>query len=125
MVITAFFSILLSPASWFFSEDYDFVLTDPITWGIVPRTVVQAVVGLIVIAPLLKGIKSYSPVARLLLLIFPFLPLGLHIYLETPLSGVLIVVLWGIFVYTNLLQADVRQVFRRAYRAEIRAAAQG
>lgn len=122
MVITAFFSILLSPASWLFSEDYDFVWADPVTWGVMPRTVAQVVVGLIVIAPLLKGIKSYSPVARMLLLIFPLLPLGLHIYLGTPLSGVLIIVLWGVFVYTNLLQADVRQACRREYRAEIRAA---
>jgi len=37
----------------------------------------------------------------------------LHIYLETPLSDLLVIVLWIIFSFYALLQADVRQAFSR------------
>lgn len=113
MVFTAFFSILLTPGSWLISEDWDFVFTDLQTWGIVPRTVAQIIIGFIIIPPLLRGLKAFSQICRLLLMVFPVLPLALHIYLATPLSGILIVVLWGVFIYYNLFQADVRQACRR------------
>jgi branched-chain amino acid transport system permease protein len=123
MLLTALFSLLLAPESWLISEEWEFELANPITWGIVPQTLAQIVIGVIIFPPLLRGLKAFSQLCRLLLLIFPVLPLALHIYLGTPLSGLLIVVLWGVFVYTNLLQTDVRQAFRQPRRTELRAAA--
>jgi branched-chain amino acid transport system permease protein len=123
IVLTAFFSTLLAPGSWLLSEEWEFALAEPITWGIVPRTLAQIAMGLILLPPLLRGLRTFSQACRLLLLGFPILPLALHIYLGTPLSGLLIVVLWSVFIYTNLLQTDVRQAFSRAQRADLRAAA--
>ncbi len=119
LVFTAFFSILLSPASWLVSDEWDFVLFDLRTWGIVPRTVVQGIVGAIIVAVLLRGLKIYSPTMRWLLLLFPIGPLAFHIYLGTPLSGLLVVALWGLFIYYNLLQRDVKRAFDRSTRATL------
>jgi hypothetical protein len=55
------------------------------------------------------------------MLLFALMPVVLHIYLGTPLSGILISALLTLFVYVNLLQADVRQAFGRQHRAELRA----
>ena len=122
MVLTAFFSILLSPGSWLVSEEWEFALVDLRTWGLVPRTLLQAVVGVVLLPLLLRGLKAYAPWCRTLMLIFPAVPMALHIYLGTPNSGLLIVLLWGIFIYTNLLQSDVRQAFQPQYRAELHTA---
>ncbi|MGQ4808811.1 hypothetical protein NKDENANG_02200 [Candidatus Entotheonellaceae bacterium PAL068K] len=122
MALTAFFAILLTPDSWLVSEEWEFAWLDLRTWGIVPRTLVQTVLGVLLLPVLLRGLKAYSLLCRALMFVFPGLPLALHIYLETPNSGILIVLLWGIFVYVNLLQTDVRQAFRRGYRAELRTA---
>jgi hypothetical protein len=70
----------------------------------------------------LRGLKAFSPLSRFLVLLFPLLPLALHIYLRTPLSGIMIAALWAVFVYTNLLRADVRQAFRQPYRTDLRVA---
>ncbi len=117
LFFTALFAVLLMPESWLISEEWDFALLDLRTWGIVPRTMAQAVIGLIIFPPLLRGVRAFSQVSRLLLLAFPVLPLGLHIYLGTPLSGLIITGLWALFIYYNLLQADVRHAFRRESRA--------
>jgi branched-subunit amino acid ABC-type transport system permease component len=122
IVLTAFFSILLEPGSWLISKEWEFALAEPITWGILPRTLAQLIIGLILFPPLLRGLRAFSSICRWLLLVFPVLPLALHIYLGTPLSGLMIVVLWSVFIYTNLLQTDVRQAFNRSHRTELRAA---
>jgi hypothetical protein len=67
----------------------------------------------------LRGLRAFSSICRWLLLVFPVLPLALHIYLGTPLSGLMIVVLWSVFIYTNLLQTDVRQAFNRSHRTDL------
>ena len=48
----------------------------------------------------------------MLLLALPIGVLALNVWLATPLSGLLIVLLWAIFALYSLAQAD----FRRAYR---------
>jgi branched-chain amino acid transport system permease protein len=122
LFFTAFFSILRSPDSWWISAEWEFSWSELFTWGIVPRTLVQGVIGLLIIPPLLRGIKAFSPLAWFLVLLFPIFPLALHIYLQTPLSGIMITALWAVFVYTNLLRADVRQAFRRPHRTALRVA---
>lgn len=121
LFFTAFFSILLDPGSWLISEEWEFELTAIQTWGIVPRTLLQAVLGALIFSAILRGIKAFSQTCRLLMLLFSLTPVVLHIYLETPLSGILISALLTLFVYVNLFQADVRQAFGRQHRAELRA----
>ncbi len=119
---TAFFGLLLTPGSWWISEEWEFALVDLRTWGVVPRTLIQAIIGLIIFRPLLSRFRAFSPTCRLLLLFFPLLFLALHIYLATPLSGIIVVVLWTMFVYYNLLQAEVRQAFGQQHGAALRTA---
>jgi branched-chain amino acid transport system permease protein len=123
LFFTAFFSILQAPDSWWTSAEWEFSWREIFTWGIVPRTLAQGVIGLLIIPLLLRGFKAFSPLARFLVLLFPIFPLALHIYLHTPLSGIMIAALWAVFVYTNLLRADFRQAFRRPYRTDLRVAA--
>jgi branched-chain amino acid transport system permease protein len=118
MLLTGFFAILQAPDSWLTSEDWDFEVQALITWGIVPRTVLQAVVGGGGLWWLLGGVQTYRPHARWSLLGLPVLALILHIYLETPLSGLLVVSLWIIFSFYTLCQADIRQAFGKGAPAE-------
>ena len=76
-----------------------------------PSTVLQGVVGGAVLWRLLGGLRTYQPLSRWLLLGLPVLMLILHIYLETPLSGLLVVALYAVFSFYALFQADVRQAF--------------
>lgn len=122
LFFTGFFSILLTPGSWLISEEWEFAVLDPLTWGVVPRTILQAVIGGMIVSVLLRGLKTYSPICRWLLLLFPIAPLALHIYLATPLTGLLVVLLWGLFIYYNLLQRDVKLAFQHTTRASLLAA---
>ncbi len=122
LVFTAFFSILAQPSSWWISEEWEFELTNLITWGIIPRTIVQAIIGGIVFSLLLRGVRAFSPISRLLMLLGSLAPLALHLYLGTPLSGVLISALLVLFVYLNLLHADLKAAFGPQQRAELRTA---
>ncbi len=108
---TLFFSILQTPASWWISEDWDFELLSLITWGMLPRSILQLVVGVAIMWWLLRGIRSYQPLHRWLLLAFSVLSLFLHVYLETPLSGLLLVFLWVVYSFYCLFEADTRQAF--------------
>lgn len=121
LFFTAFFSILLTPDAWLLSEVGTFSVLDPRTWGIVPRTLVQALLGGLIFPPLLRGLKAFVPVCRFLVCAVPLLALALHIYLATALSGLLIVALWTVFIYYNVLQTDVRHAFSREHRAALRA----
>ncbi len=111
VVFTAFFAILQAPDSWWISEDWDFELLSLVTWGIIPRTVLQAVVGAALLWWLLRGVRSYQLLFRWLLLAFTVLSLVLQMYLETPLSGLAIVFLWNIYCFYVLFQDDIRQAF--------------
>ena len=112
IVLTGFFAILKAPDSWLILEDWDFEVLSLITWGVVPRTVLQAVVGGAALWWLLGGgLRTYRPLSRWLSLALPVLMLILHIYLETPLSGMSAVAIWVIFSFYILFQADVRQGF--------------
>jgi hypothetical protein len=122
LFFTAFFSILAAPGSWWISEEWEFELTNLLTWGIIPRTIVQAIIGGIIFSLLLRGVRAFSPVCRFLMLLFALAPLVLHIYLGTPLSGILVTALLVLFVYLNLLHADLQMAFRRQQRAALRTA---
>ncbi len=114
MIATGLFAVLQAPDSWLISEDWDFELFSLITWGIVPRTAFQVVVFGAILWWLLRGIRPYNQLYRWLLLAFTLLILFLHMYLETPLSGLLIVFLWVVYSFYALFQADVRQAFNGA-----------
>lgn len=122
LFFTAFFSILVEPGSWWISEEWEFERTNLITWGIIPRTIVQAVIGGVIFALLLRGVRAFSSICRVLMLLLSLAPLVLHIYLGTPLSGILITGLLVLFVYLNLLHADLKDAFGRQHRAELRTA---
>ena len=87
LFFTAFFSLLLAPASWWISEEWEFALLDLRTWGIVPRTIVQAVIGYLLFLPLLRGIRAYSQICRVLVLLLALAPLALHIYFGHTIVG--------------------------------------
>ena len=123
MAFTTFFTILQFPDSWLISEDWDFELLSLITWGILPRTIFQIVAGVAIMWWLLRGIRAYQPLHRWLLLAFAVLSLFLHIYLETPLSGLLLVFLWVVFSFYGLFQAETRQVFSTGIIVETKGAA--
>jgi hypothetical protein len=112
IAFTGFFAILQAPESWLISEDWDFEFLSLITWGIVPRTILQAAIGTAILWWLLRGIRAYLPLHRWLLLGFAILGLVLHIYLETPLSGLFIIALWILFSVYILFQSDVRRAFK-------------
>lgn len=111
LAFTAFFAILQAPGSWLMSEDWDFELLSLITWGVVPQTALQLIIGGAILLGLMRGIRGYSSLYRWLLLAYPLLGIALHIYLETPLSGLLIVLLWAIFTIYVMFQTDIRRAF--------------
>jgi len=51
-------------------------------------------------------------------LLLPVGPLAVHILLGTPPSGLMIIVLWAVFIYSYLWRADVRAAFRDRLAAE-------
>ena len=110
------------PASWLVNDEWDFEFLSMISWGIVPRTIPQLVIGGAVLWWLLKGLPTYQPLYRWLLLVLPVLALILHIYLETPLSGLFVVGLWVIYSVYALFQADVRQAFSTGVPAAVETA---
>jgi hypothetical protein len=97
LVFTTFFLILKDPAAW--------VTTLLVTAG-------QAVVGALLFPWMLRRLATFAPGWRLAFLVFPVVPLVLHILLRTPPSGLLIVALWGVFIHVHLWRADVRAAFR-------------
>ena len=53
-----------------------------------------------------------APSWRLVFLLLPLFPLGLHVFLRTPPSGLVIIVLWAVLIHTYLWRAEVREAFR-------------
>lgn len=96
LCFTGFFHLLQAPEAWM---------------AIASVTAAQGVVGGGLAAWLLRQLRTFRPVWRCLFLLLPLMFFGLHIVLQTPLSGLMIVVLWGVFVYHYLLQANIRDAF--------------
>ncbi len=111
LLFTTFFSILQSPGAWLLPRGRGVALFSLATWGVVPCALLQLVVGAAVLWLLLRRADRFNRIDGLLLLALPVAAFGLHIYLGTPLSGGLVVLLWVIFTVYALCQAD----FRRAY----------
>ena len=111
LVFTSFFAILHQPAAWLMPRARTFVAWSLPTWGVVPCALLQlAVVGAILWL-LLRRADRFERVNGVLLLALPIGVLALNVWLATPLSGLLIVLLWAIFAVYSLGQAD----FRHAY----------
>jgi hypothetical protein len=71
---------------------------------------------------MLRQLNTLAQVWRIVFLVFPLLPLTLHIALHTPLSGLMIVVLWALFIYNYLWQAEIRQAFAQPHPAVLETA---
>lgn len=112
LFFTTFFSILQSPGAWLLPRGREFALFALATWGIVPCALLQLVVGAALLWLLLRRADRFNRIDGLVLLALPVAAFALHIYLGTPLSGLLVVLLWVVFTVYSLGQAD----FRRAYR---------
>jgi hypothetical protein len=96
LFFTAFFHILQAPDTWKTT---------------VLLTAAQAVVGVVLCTWMLRQLNTFTQLWRVVFLVFPLLPLALHIALHTPLSGLMIVVLWAVFIYNYLWQAEIREAF--------------
>lgn len=117
LLFTTFFSILQSPGAWLLPRTRVFEPFALATWGIVPCALLQLVVGAAALWLLLRRVDRFNPIDGALLLILPIVALVLHVYLGTPLSGLLIVLLWVIFTVYSLGQADFRRAYRRGWPA--------
>jgi branched-chain amino acid transport system permease protein len=100
------------------------ILKAPEMWGrTLLLTLLQAVVGVLVFPWMLRQLSTFAPLWRWVFLVFPLAPLALHIMLHTPLSGLMVIVLWTVFIYSYLWQAEVREAFRGQRQAELQTAA--
>jgi branched-chain amino acid transport system permease protein len=111
LVFTGFFAILHQPGAWLMPRARSFVAWSLPTWGIVPCSLLQLVVVGAILWLLLRRADRFERLNGVLLLALPLGVLALNVWLATPLSGLLIVLLWVIFALYSLSQAD----FRRAY----------
>jgi branched-chain amino acid transport system permease protein len=98
-------------AALFFTAFFS-ILQDPDTWlRVALRSVGQLAIGGLIFPWMLRGLSTFSKGWRVVFLLFPILPIGLHVYLHTPLSGLMIVALWAVFIYSYLMQAEVKAAF--------------
>ena len=107
LFFTGFFRVLQAPDTW---------LTT------VLLSVAQAAVGAVLCPWMLRRLATFAQVWRIVFLLFPLLPLALHIALHTPPSGLMIVVLWAVFIYNYLWQAEIRAAFGQPQRAAVHTA---
>jgi hypothetical protein len=99
------------------------MLQAPDTWrATLLLTAAQAVAGAGLCAWMLRQLNTFAQVWRIIFLVFPLLPLALHIALHTPLSGLMIVVLWAVFIYSYLWQPEIREAFGQPYGAALETA---
>jgi hypothetical protein len=96
LFFTGFFRLLQAPDTW--------VAT-------LLLTAAQALVGAVLCAWMLRRLSTFAQLWRIAFLVFPVLPLALHMALHTPLSGLMIVALWAVFIYNYLWQAEIREAF--------------
>jgi hypothetical protein len=59
----------------------------------------------------LRRADRFNAIDGLLLLALPVAALALHVWLGTPLSGLLIVLLWVVFTVYALVHPDFRRVW--------------
>jgi branched-chain amino acid transport system permease protein len=97
LVFTGFFLVLKAPDRW--------VTTLLVTLG-------QAVLGGLLFPWMLRRLGTLAPGWRLAFLLFPLVPLAVHVALGTPPSGLLIIVLWAVFIHTHLWRPEIRAAFR-------------
>jgi branched-chain amino acid transport system permease protein len=102
LVFTGFFLLLRSPETW--------TTTLLVTLG-------QAVGGGLLFPWMLRGLGTFAPGWRLVFLLFPVAPLAVHLLLRTPPSGLMLVVLWAVFIHIHLWRAEVRAAFRGRHHA--------
>jgi branched-chain amino acid transport system permease protein len=107
LVFSGFFMILKAPETW--------VVTLLITLA-------QAAIGVLLFPWMLRQLSTFAQGWRVVFLVFPLVPLALHIMLQTPLSGLMLIVLWTVFIYRYLWQAEVREAFRGRHHAELQPA---
>jgi branched-chain amino acid transport system permease protein len=119
LLFTTFFSILNSPDAWLLAKGRQFGVLSIATWGIVPTALLQLVVGAAVLGLLLRRVDRFNRIDGLLLVALPIAAFALHIHLGTPLSGLLIVLLWVVFTLYSLGQPDLRRAYRLG-RADVR-----
>ena len=96
LFFTGFFHLLQKPEAW---------------RAILLVTAGQAVLGGAFCTWLLRQLGTFRQLWRGCCLLLPLAFFGLHIVLRTPLSGLMIVVLWAVFVCSYLLQAEIREAF--------------
>jgi branched-chain amino acid transport system permease protein len=96
---TTFFTFLKAPDAWHYTA---------------LMAAAQLVFGFLLFPWMLRQLATFSPAWRRLFLLFPVLPLALHIVLRTPNAGLVIVLLWAVFLYSYLCQAEIRQAFRQS-----------
>ena len=76
-----------------------------------PVALVQLVVGGALLWLLLRRAERFNRIDGLMLLALPLAALALHVRLGTPLSGLLVVLLWIVFTVYSLGQAEFRRAF--------------
>ena len=107
-------------AATLFSTGFFRLLQAPEIWpATVLLTAAQALIGVALCTWMLRQLNTFAPLWRIVFLIFPLLPLALHIALYTPLSGLMIVVLWAVCIYNYLWQAEIREAFGPRQRAAL------
>ena len=111
LFFTTFFSLLQSPEAWLLPRGRAFALLAPQTWGIVPCALLQLAIGAAVLRLLLRRVDRFNRVNGALLLALPLAALALHVQLGTPLSGLLVVLLWIVFTVYSLVQAELRRAY--------------
>lgn len=112
LLFTTFFAVLHSPGAWLLPRAREFVPFSLATWGIVPCALLQLVVGGSALWLLLRRADRFNRIDGALLLALPVAALVLHVYLGTPLSGLLIVMLWVVFTLYSLGQPELRRAYR-------------
>jgi branched-chain amino acid transport system permease protein len=113
LLFTTFFNILHTPAAWLLPRGREFVLLSLPTWGIVPCALLQLVAGGAVLWLLLRRADQFKAIDGALLLALPIAAFALHVHLGTPLSGLLIVLLWVVFTAYSLAQPEFRHAYGR------------
>jgi hypothetical protein len=106
LLFTTFFNLLQSPGAWLFANGRELGL------GIVPCALLQLLLGGGILWLLLRRAERFVRIEGGLLLALPIAAFALHVWLGTPLSGLLVVLLWIVFTVYSLAQPE----FRRAYR---------
>ena len=94
LFFTGLFSILKAPEAWV---------------NAVLLTAGQAVVGGVLFPWMLRQLGTFSQAWRVVFLLFPLVPLALHIALHTPVSGLMLIVLWAVFIYSYLWQGEIKE----------------